>query len=177
GLMIEALVLIFLYFTFDEYLTVAYMLEGGASLLLEELFFGRYSALVWAGFLGGQILPILLVAFPWTRTIRFLFLASILVNIGMWIKRYIIVVPSLANPLMPYEWGAYSPTWVEGVVTLASFAGFALVITLFAKLFPIVSVSEMKEGWERVAEAPAPAMGLAARPAMLDSEVGGAGHE
>ena len=151
--------LIYLYFTFAEYLTVGYKLESSERLLIQELFFGRYAYLVWPGFIGGQILPIVMLAWKRTRTIPLLFLASIFVNIGMWIKRYIIVVPSLADPLMPYEWGAYSPTSTELLITLASFAGFALIITLFAKFFPLISVWEMQEGWEHAAE-PEPARSL-----------------
>ncbi|MBI4308504.1 MAG: polysulfide reductase NrfD [Chloroflexi bacterium] len=171
----------YLYFTFAEYLTIGYKLASEDKLLLEELLVGRYSTLVWAGFFGGQVLPILWVAFRRTRTIPILFVASLLVNIGMWVKRFIIVVPSLSLPLMPYEWGMYSPTWVEIAITAASFAGFALVFTLFTKLFPIVSVWEMKEGWERErapqeAAAPSP-KGLAARPAMLTPDAGGASHD
>jgi Ni/Fe-hydrogenase subunit HybB-like protein len=151
---------VYLYFTFAEYLTVAYKLQSNESLLLQELLVGRYAFLVWPGFIGGQILPIILVLFKRTRTLPILFLMSILVNIGMWIKRYIIVVPSLATPLLPYEWGVYVPTAVELIITVASFAGFALVITLFAKFFPIISVWEMREGWEHAAQdaeaAPAP---------------------
>jgi molybdopterin-containing oxidoreductase family membrane subunit len=73
----------------------------------------------------------------------------VLVNIGMWLKRFVIVVPTLALPLMSSDWGVYVPTWVEIMVTVAGFAGFALIFTLFAKLFPIISVWELQEGWER----------------------------
>lgn len=148
GYMMAAFGVIYLYFTFAEYLTVAYKLEGGERLLLDELFLGRYSVLVWTGFLGGQILPVVLAMLPRTRTIRVLFVASVLANIGMWIKRFVIVVPSLSLPQMPYEWGVYTPTWVEIAITVASFAGFALVFTLFARLFPIVSLWEMAEARE-----------------------------
>ncbi|MBI4199884.1 MAG: polysulfide reductase NrfD [Chloroflexi bacterium] len=174
GYMLAAFGVLYLYFTFAEYLTVAYKLEGGESLLLEELLLGRYSLLVWSGFFGGQILPILVVLLPATRTLPILFVASVLVNVGMYIKRYVIVVPSLANPLMPYEWGVYTPTWVELAVTGASFGGFVLVFTLFTKLFPIISVWEMREGWER-ARQPAGA-GLAAAPAALSPDAGGGAH-
>jgi molybdopterin-containing oxidoreductase family membrane subunit len=149
----------YLYFTFAEYLTLAYKLEGGEKLLMQELFQGRYSTLLWLGFFGGQVLPVAVAALPWTRTLPLLLAASLLVNVGMWIKRYLIVVPSLANPLMPYEWGVYAPTWVEIMITTASFAGFALVFALFSKLFPIVSLWEMEEGREKaLQQAPAPAL-------------------
>lgn len=171
--------ILYFYFTFAEYLTLAYKLEGGEKLLLEEIFVGRYSLLLWPFFLGGQVLPILLAALPWTRRVTaILFVASLLVNVGMWMKRYLVVVPSLADPLMPYEWGFYAPTWVELVITAASFAGFALIFTLFAKLFPIVSVWEMEEGIERANVAPeAPSSlatgGLAPRPAAGGEGIGG----
>ncbi len=149
GYMLAAFGVIYFYFTFAEYLTIGYKLKGEDRPLLEELLFGRYAAIVWPGFIGGQILPVALVAHPRTRTITGLFVASLLVNVGMWVKRFVIVVPSLANPLLPaYSWSLYIPTPVEVAITVASFAGFGLIITLFAKLFPIVSIWELEEGTE-----------------------------
>ena len=149
---------VYMYFTFAEYLTVGYKLETSDSALLTELFFGRYAVLVWIGFFGGQIVPTVAAAIPKTRTMEILFAVSILANIGMWIKRFVIVVPSLSDPLMPYKWGTYTPTAVEILITVGSMAGFALIITLFAKLFPIISVDEMEEGWEVAAAPPEPAL-------------------
>lgn len=63
----------------------------------------------------------------------------------MWLKRFVIVVPSLALPLMPYEWGVYRPTWVEWSITAATFAGFALLFMVFARHVPLLSVWEMEE--------------------------------
>ena len=145
--------LTYIYFTFAEYLTVGYKLEEADDALIQELFFGRYSTLVWFGFIGGQLLPVTLAALPQTRTLHMLFLASILANIGMWIKRLIIVVPSLSEPLLPYDWGVYKPSLVEILITLSSFAGFALIITIFAKFFPIISIEEMSEGWRSAPDA------------------------
>jgi len=144
----------YLYFTFADYLTSAYKMQGGEDELLQVLFFGKYAPLVWIGFVGGQIIPMILASVPRTRTIPILFGVSILVNIGMWIKRFIIVVPTLTVPLLPYSWGVYNPTWVEYAITAASFAGFALIITVFVKLFPIISVTEMEEGWEHLTGEP-----------------------
>lgn len=163
--------IVYIYFTFAEYMTPAYKMTESDSGLLGELFFGRYSLIVWLGFVGGQIIPVLLGSIPKTRTMGILFFASILANVGMWIKRFLIVVPSLSVPLLPYSWGVYKPTPVEILITIGSMAGFALIITVFAKLFPIISLEEMAEGWEAEAEreaakapvaphlAPAPAPG------------------
>jgi molybdopterin-containing oxidoreductase family membrane subunit len=154
---------LYVYFTFAEYLAPAYKLEGGEGLLLQELFAGRYAVLVWTGFGLGQVLPLVVAAIPRLRTIPLLFVASVLVNYGMWVKRFVIVVPSLALPLMPYQWGVYTPTWVEIAITLGSFGAFALVITLFARVFPIVSLWEMEEGRE-VAKAALPSFSLPTTP-------------
>ncbi len=83
------------------------------------------------------------------RPVASIVIASVLVNLGMWLKRYIIVVPSMALPLTRSEWATYSPTWVEWSITAAAFATFILLYTVFAKLFPLISL------WE-VREAPAP---------------------
>jgi len=149
GYLLLVLGMIYLYFTFAEYLTTAYKLMEGEKFLLEQLFVGAYGVPFWFFVFGGLVIPCLIVALPWTRTIPLLVLASVLVNVGMWLKRFIIVVPTLAMPLMPNDWGVYVPTWVEIMVTVAGFAGFALIFTLFTKFFPIISVWEVQEGWER----------------------------
>ncbi|HEU5298944.1 MAG TPA: hypothetical protein VFW08_05550, partial [bacterium] len=79
------------------------------------------------------------------RPVASIVIASVLVNIGMWLKRYIIVVPSMALPLTRSEWATYTPTWVEWSITAAAFATFILLYTLFAKLFPLISLWEVRE--------------------------------
>ncbi len=80
--------------------------------------------------------------------------AAVLVNVAMWTKRYIIVVPSLENPLVPIppytpsEWALYTPTWVEWSITAGAFSAFVLLYVLFAKVFPIVSIWETREEHE-----------------------------
>ena len=76
--------------------------------------------------------------------------ASVLVNIGAWIKRFVIIVPTLQYPFLPIQrapagWAFYRPSWVEWSITAAALAGFALIYILFSKLFPIVSMWETRE--------------------------------
>jgi molybdopterin-containing oxidoreductase family membrane subunit len=76
--------------------------------------------------------------------------ASLLINVGMWIKRYVIIVPTMSNPWLPIqnvpvEWTSYMPTWVEWAITAGGFAAFILFYTLFSRLFPIVSMWEVEE--------------------------------
>lgn len=175
GYLLLALGVIYFYFTFAEYLTTGYKMVEGEKFLLEELMVGTYALPFWGFVIGGILVPILIIALPWTRTIPLIAFASILVNVGMWLKRFVIVVPSLALPLMANQWGVYVPTWVEIVISIGSLAAFALVFTLFAKFFPIISVWEIKEGWERApAMAPAPAP---VQPASVIVRAGGSPGE
>ncbi len=149
GFLLLALAAMYFYFTLSEYLTLAYKEEESEGALLRELMVGRYSLAFWTFAIAGTIVPALLLALRPTRTIPGIVIASVLVNIGMWLKRFVIVVPSLGLPLMPADWAVYRPSWVEISITAAAFAGFALLFTVFAKLFPIISVWEVEEGWER----------------------------
>jgi Ni/Fe-hydrogenase subunit HybB-like protein len=142
--------LVYLYFTASEYITVGYKLRVGEGALLSALLVGRYAPLFWTFAIGGTFVPILLLAFRKTRTIPGIVTAAALVTIGMWLKRFVIVVPSMSAPLMPWEWGSYHPTWVEWSITAAAFAGFALVFMLLARFFPVISMWEVEEGWESV---------------------------
>ncbi len=81
--------------------------------------------------------------------------AATLVVVAMWVERYFIVVAGMRVPLMPYEPSNYSPSWVEVSVVTAGFALFALLITLFVKVFPIIAVWEVAEDEERAKISPA----------------------
>jgi molybdopterin-containing oxidoreductase family membrane subunit len=78
--------------------------------------------------------------------------ASLSVLAGMWLERFIIVVPTLSHPRLPFGEGLYWPTWVEWGETAGSFALFALFYLLFTKLFPVISIWEIREGREGVKE-------------------------
>jgi len=102
---------------------------------------------------------------PATRNIRGMVVASVLVTVAMWIERYVIVVSGLHVPLMPYEPASYAPTWVEWSLLAAGLALFALLITVFTKVFPIIAVWEVAEDHEATVGAPG-----TARPAALETQ-------
>ena len=70
----------------------------------------------------------------------------------MWLERFIIVVPSLAYPRLPYERGFYWPSWVEWSLFAGCWAAFLFLYTIFAKFFPMVSIWEVREGREVIAK-------------------------
>lgn len=74
-----------------------------------------------------------------------LFVVSVLINVGMWLERLVIIVSSLSRDFLPSVWGSYRPTWVELSITAGSFAWFLFWFLLFVKLLPIVSMNEVKE--------------------------------
>lgn len=142
--------LFYLYFTLNEYVGAYYKAGPEERHLLEVLMlYGPWARLFWTYFLGGHVLPIILMSLPATRTVTGITIAAVLVNVGMWIKRYVIVIPSMAVPQLLNTWGMYKPTWVEVAIVSATFAGFALLVGLLARLFPLIPIWEMREEMEK----------------------------
>jgi molybdopterin-containing oxidoreductase family membrane subunit len=142
--------LIYIYFTISEYLTMGYMSESADKKVLDTLFHGQYAWQFWTMAVVGLLIPAMLLSLPWTRTFSGIVTAAVLVNIGMWLKRYVIVVPTLASPFMPVvsvsgDRLSYTPTWVEWSITAGAFSGFCLLYILFSKVFPIVSIWEVRD--------------------------------
>src|SRR3989338_5945119 len=98
------------------------------------------------------VVPFTLLCRKKTRTVAGTVIASISVNIGMWLERFLIVVPSLSRPRLPVHSGHYVPTWVEWSMMAGFLATFILLYILFTKLFPIVSIWEIREGREKSLE-------------------------
>ena len=103
--------------------------------------------LFWVMFACNCVFPLLFFFKKIRTNLKTLFAISILVNVGMWLERFIIITGSLAHEYMPWEWskGVYQPTWVEVAITVGSFAWFLLFFLLFAKMLPVVPMSEIKE--------------------------------
>jgi molybdopterin-containing oxidoreductase family membrane subunit len=155
GLLLFVLTLVYLYFNVNEYWTPAYKMETAESRLLDDLFRGRWAPLYWGTQILGILVPLLMLGIPrGLSSIRWVVTASVLVVAAAWVKRYLIVVPTLIHPYLPVqevptEWSNYFPSLVEWSVTLGTFAGFLLVYTLVSRLFPIISVWETVEGLEQ----------------------------
>jgi molybdopterin-containing oxidoreductase family membrane subunit len=115
----------------------------------------RYTPQLLIMLLGNSLLPITAMCFKrLRRSIGVMLVVSLMVNVAMFIERFLIIVPSLSHKNMPFVWGSYSPSWVEISVNLAALAGFALLYTLFAKLFPIMALTDVRELEVREAHIP-----------------------
>jgi molybdopterin-containing oxidoreductase family membrane subunit len=83
--------------------------------------------------------------FKWARTsIPIMFVASLLVNVGMWFERFVIIVTSLAQDFVPSSWGYYKPTWVDIGMLVGSFGLFLTLFLLFVRYLPVIAISEVK---------------------------------
>jgi molybdopterin-containing oxidoreductase family membrane subunit len=145
--------LLWAYFVFAERLTVWYGNNPEEMAPFRATQRGAYAPLFWAMVFCNFVIPFPILAIRRLRTIAGCVFASCLVLVGMWLERFLIIVPSLANKALPYSWGRYEPQPIEIVITVATFAAMALLYVLFAKFVPVISVWEMKVG-----EHPQPAL-------------------
>ncbi|MDP2919358.1 MAG: NrfD/PsrC family molybdoenzyme membrane anchor subunit [Dehalococcoidia bacterium] len=151
GWLLLTSLLLYLYLAVSEYLTIGYKLEIEDKHLLELLMVGPDAFLFWFFVFGGLVIPALLIIIRRGPVIPRLVIAAVLINIAMWVKRFLVVIPTLKVPLMPFEFGAYTPTWVEWSITAAAFAAFILIFAILAKFIPLLSIWEVAEGGEKKA--------------------------
>jgi Ni/Fe-hydrogenase subunit HybB-like protein len=107
---------------------------------------GKYTPLLILMLFGNTLLPITVLCFKkLRRNIKVMLVVTLLINVCMFIERFLIVVPSLSHKNMPFVWHTYSPSLVEISINVAAFAGFVLLYALFTKFFPIVAVTDVRE--------------------------------
>lgn len=146
GTLLVIMSVIWFYFTFSEYLTAIFGAEPHEMQIIMYKFSGPFAIFFWAMVLCNFVIPVIILSFKKFKTITGVLIASITVVIGMWLERFIIVVPSLANPRMELPAGIYIPTLTEWALLAGGIAVFVLGFMVFAKLFPIISIWEIEEG-------------------------------
>ncbi|MFQ5789126.1 MAG: NrfD/PsrC family molybdoenzyme membrane anchor subunit [Acidobacteriota bacterium] len=117
--------------------------------------YGDYAPLMWVMILFNSILPLAFFIRNVRRNILALFGISVLVNIGMWSERFVIIVTSLGHAFIPYAWGTYQTSWVELGITVGAFSWFSFLFLIFVKMFPVISIAEVKEALPRPGKASA----------------------
>jgi len=161
GKLLLTMSLLWFYFTFAEYMTTWYGNEAAEMPVFWAKVSGPYAPLFWAMVVCNFIIPFPILAIRRLRTIGGMAVASLFILVGMWLERFLIIVPTLINPYLPYNYGFYRPSWVEVSIALGTFGIFTLLYFLFIKFSPIISVWEIEEG-RHLAEAGAshePAVG------------------
>jgi molybdopterin-containing oxidoreductase family membrane subunit len=148
GQLLLIMALLWFYFTFAEYLTGYYGAEPEEMKVFWAKFTGPFWPFFWTMVLCNFVIPLLCLTSLKQHTVGKVLFASLSIIIGMWLERFIIVVPTLSFPRLPFPQGVYAPTWVEWGETAGSLGLFALFYLLFTKFFPIISIWEIREGRE-----------------------------
>ncbi|OGF22355.1 MAG: hypothetical protein A2V63_01365 [Candidatus Eisenbacteria bacterium RBG_19FT_COMBO_70_11] len=139
------LLLAYLYFMVVELLTNIYTGAERERDVTGQLISGDFAWIYWSSVAAFVVsLGLLIVRFVRkSAAVGLLVTAGVLVNLAAIGKRYLTVIPSQTHgTLLPYETGSYAPTWVEYIEVIGLFAFGALLLTLFAKLFPIMPVKD-----------------------------------
>jgi molybdopterin-containing oxidoreductase family membrane subunit len=147
GRVVVMLALLYLYFNVNEYLVPAFKMKKPEEAHLTQLFTGEFASLFWFAILIGMIIPIFILLFKKGRRPLPMFIAGMMVVVGAWFKRYLIVTPTLLHPFLPMQdvpasYHHYFPSWEEWAIAMGSLAGVLLVITFFARIYPIIPIQE-----------------------------------
>ncbi len=105
---------------------------------------GPYAALYWSLIVCNILLPQLLWLERFRRRPVLLWFMAIIVNIGMWLERYVIVVISLHRDFLPSSWGSYTPTRYDWGTYVGTIGLFLALLFLFIRVLPMISIFEMR---------------------------------
>ncbi|HEX8686416.1 MAG TPA: NrfD/PsrC family molybdoenzyme membrane anchor subunit, partial [Pyrinomonadaceae bacterium] len=112
--------------------------------MIKNRMVGPYAYTYWLLILCNVIVP----QFLWLRRVRHstiaLFLISLVVSVGMWLERFVILVTSLHRDFLPSSWGMYSPTVFDWTMFVGTIGLFFTLLFLFIRFLPIISIFEMR---------------------------------
>lgn len=142
-----ALTLAWVYFIAAEYITTFYGQEIPEMHVFVQKFTGAYAIPHLAMFALCFVIPFPILLTVGKRSIGWMVAAGLMINAGMWLERFVVVLPTLTRPHLLNElaMGTYTPTWTEWAMTAACFAGLLLLYALFTRFFPIVPIWERSE--------------------------------
>ena len=154
GKLLLVMALLWGYFTFNERVVTYYGNGVGEMPIFWAVQNGSFSPFYWLMVTCNFVLPLILIGITRFRTITGVAIASLGVVVGMWLERFLIIVPALGHKFLPYSFATYTPQPVEILIVIATFAAMALLYVLFAKLVPIISLWEYKVGAHGHAKGP-----------------------
>lgn len=149
GKLLIAIATAWFYFFVMEIMFSLYMLEGQEIALRElQVFQWPFAPLFLIFIFASYIIPVpLWLSKNVRRSPWAMFVTTILVNIGMWIERFLIVVPGLMRKqIFTFDWSSYSASIFEVIMVTGTFAFVFLMMLLFSKVFPLIPIFDIKEG-------------------------------
>lgn len=105
---------------------------------------GPYWWAYWAMFTCNVFSPQIMWFKPIRSNMKWVFIISLFVNVGMWFERYVIIVTSLHRDYLPSSWQMYYPTWTEWGIMIGVFGIFFTLFLLFTRLLPVIAIAEVK---------------------------------
>lgn len=149
GKLLVLVSLVYVYFNINEIIVPAYKLKAAESGHITSMLYGKDSFMFWLVQIGGLIIPFLLLLIPAMRKPLPITIVAFVVLIAAWFKRYLIVVPTQLHPYLPVQnvpdkFHHYMPTIPEIAITVAPFILLLIIITILSKIFPVISIWEMK---------------------------------
>jgi len=106
---------------------------------------GDYAVGFWIMVVCNTVVPLFLLIRKIRTSIPALMVISLLINVGMWYERFVIIITSVARDFIPHAWGMFSPSLVEYGIMFGGFSLFFFLFCLFIKHMPSVSMTEVKE--------------------------------
>lgn len=132
------------------YLTEFFMAMRSHSEFEKYIFLNRatgdYAWAFWAMIICNIVLPQLLWFKKLRRSIAFSVCVALVVCVGMWFERFVIIVTSLHRGYLPSSWTMFSPTWVDIGIFVGTLGFFFLLFLLYARSFPMIAQAEVKGG-------------------------------
>jgi molybdopterin-containing oxidoreductase family membrane subunit len=105
---------------------------------------GPFAWAYWTMVSCNVLIPQLLWLRPLRRNLAFVFFISIVVNVGMWFERFVIIVTSLHRDFLPSSWADYAPTIIEIATLIGSFGLFFSCFLIFCRFIPAIAMAEVK---------------------------------
>jgi len=130
------------------YLTELFIAWYSGYVYEQFAFFNRALGPYWWSYFGMMFCNVVSPQFfwkkSWRRNITLTFFLSIVVNIGMWFERFVIIATSLARDYLPSSWSLYSPSWVEIGIYVGTFGLFFTLYLIFVRVAPVIAIAEIK---------------------------------
>jgi Ni/Fe-hydrogenase subunit HybB-like protein len=112
--------------------------------MMTNRFKGPYAPLYWMLIACNIVIPQLLWSRKVRRNVGLLFILSLVVNTGMWLERFVIIVISLSRDFIPSSWGMYYPTKWDWATYIGTFGLFFTLFFLFIRVLPMISIVEVR---------------------------------
>jgi Ni/Fe-hydrogenase subunit HybB-like protein len=130
------------------YLTELFIAWYSVYVYEQYAFYNRALGPYWWSYFGMMFCNVLAPQIFWVRRFRrsiwWTFFLSIVVNIGMWFERFVIIATTLARDYLPSSWSLYSPTWVEISIFTGTIGLFFTLYLIFTRVAPVVAIAEVK---------------------------------